>query len=285
MGVIHETPIEITAQGSCASPPLDEPAGDAAEPQSPGNSAVALTPREELARLERVVQRCLRYDGRLAEALAEIHRRELFRLTHSSFSRYAAERWGLSRSRCYQLLRFWAVRERARAVGEPLPANERQARQRAADGTQDDSYARRLSRVQRCLQAHVAKILPGQRARFIGDVRALLAEIERSLDPPQSPSDPDPALQQEQATVAEAGLGAPREDPRPGPGQATQSPKAPTNCGPPGVASERSSDQAVAPQSPSGRSNTGPVYGYSMTQAWELGLAQPPSWWRKPHGV
>jgi hypothetical protein len=139
-----------------------------------------------LAYYERILQQNLVREDRMAGALVEIHRRKLYRQTHRSFAAYLRARWGLSRSRAYQLIHFEQRKQHAKLGGGPAPSNERQAR-KSGDGStsvhsNQSAYAQLLSRTTRYLQASNAKLPASEQRKFIWDIRAVLVQIEQDLD-------------------------------------------------------------------------------------------------------
>ena len=82
-----------------------------------------------LADLEQVVEQGLDAFMVVGQALLEIRDARLYRETHGSFEAYLDERWGVSRSRGYQLIDAARV-TKALSTGVDLdpPANEAQAR-------------------------------------------------------------------------------------------------------------------------------------------------------------
>ena len=74
----------------------------------------------------------------------------------------------------------------AQVTGEPAPANERQARQFAADGTRlqsdENAYARRLVRAKRYVQTTLAKSSPAERRQLIVELRAILDRLVEETD-------------------------------------------------------------------------------------------------------
>jgi hypothetical protein len=95
------------------------------------SSSVDLSPaeRERLAELEVVVERGRQVFIEVGLALAEIRDRRLYRERHGTFEVYLGERWGISRSRGYQLMAAAAVSTVVDSAGLPVPANEAQARE------------------------------------------------------------------------------------------------------------------------------------------------------------
>lgn len=85
-----------------------------------------------LVDLEAIVERCLDPLEEGIAALLEIRDRELYRPRYTSFPEYLRGRWGrLSRSRVYQRLRFFDVRDDLSTrvdSGTMLPENEKQTR-------------------------------------------------------------------------------------------------------------------------------------------------------------
>lgn len=102
-----------------------------------GVGLVPLTEYEEqrLAHCEAVVDRGLDQARNVYSALAEIRTRRLYKHKHGTFEEYAQSRFGISRSRAYQLIAASAVCEaihdaptKSGVVREILPTNERQMR-------------------------------------------------------------------------------------------------------------------------------------------------------------
>jgi hypothetical protein len=140
-------------------------------------------------RYEGIIKQSLARKNDRAMALLAVYERKLYQLTHPSFPQYLQQRWGLSRTRGYQLIHFARLRRRCLENGQPPPANERQTRQLAADGTSlpkephHDSYEQRLHRVRRYLAANLTKLPRGEHRRFVQDVHQALDQMERELNP------------------------------------------------------------------------------------------------------
>jgi len=66
----------------------------------------------------------------VGQALLDIGQRRLYQMEYATFDIYLEHRWGLSRSRAYQLMEAATVTEAmSTIVDTPLPANEAQARE------------------------------------------------------------------------------------------------------------------------------------------------------------
>jgi hypothetical protein len=65
----------------------------------------------------------------MGRALATIRNDRLYRATHSTFDKYAAERWDMTRQRVAQLIASWRIHEQLKAYGfKVLPQTESQCR-------------------------------------------------------------------------------------------------------------------------------------------------------------
>jgi hypothetical protein len=85
--------------------------------------------RNRLLNLEQVVEQGLDAFVAVGQALLEIRDARLYRETHGSFEAYLDERWGVSRSRGYQLIDAARVTKALSTdVDLEPPANEAQAR-------------------------------------------------------------------------------------------------------------------------------------------------------------
>jgi len=251
------------------------------DPTDDGAGALQLTGRDALTYYERIVEKNLGRENHLAEALAAIHRRKLYRLTHASFGGYINERWQLSRSRAYQLVRFVQRKKQALSTGEPAPANERQARQLDANGTrlrpEENSGARRLARVTQYLQTTLAKSPPGERRELIASVRTVLDNFEQQLDCQHLAASPDPALAERESAACAATADASRGSVRSA-GRSLSTPSGPPHAaGAAGSTAAASQDNGIqaphqarggaAQERPGPAANTGSVLGLTMDQA------------------
>lgn len=90
-----------------------------------------MTPGEtrHLQALERRVAAGLQSFREVGEALLEIRDKRLFRMTHTSFDLYCSERWGIERSRAYQLMGAAQVYEALPEGDRKFIVNEVQARE------------------------------------------------------------------------------------------------------------------------------------------------------------
>jgi hypothetical protein len=183
----HNNRAQAPTAGTPGGPP---PIMPALKLSSDATGAPSATPRAALTHYELIIEQSLGRKADRAMALLAIFERKLYKLTHTSIGRYLKERWGLSRSRGYQLLRFAKDRRSCLQNGQPPPVNERQVRRLAANGTSwpkapaHDSYDQHLQEVRRCLAANLAKTLPGEHRRFVQDVREALDQLDQDWDHP-----------------------------------------------------------------------------------------------------
>ncbi len=151
-----------------------------------------------------------------------IYEGELYTKLCPSFPGYLQLRWDVKKSRAYQLHHFFRVRKIRRAQGLPLPANEREARQFARDGTPlskpaaATSYERQVRRTQRYLAASWSKLAPGEHQRWLQDMRLALDQLERD----QGVQLPEPPNTSPTADTASKDPTAPAEDCHPATNQA-----------------------------------------------------------------
>lgn len=87
--------------------------------------------QERLTELEAVIERGLAVFVEVGLALMEIKNSRLYRETHATFEEYVDQRWGMSRTRGYQMIDAAVVSTMVDAAGLPAPVNERQARELA----------------------------------------------------------------------------------------------------------------------------------------------------------
>jgi hypothetical protein len=176
-------------------PPAPPLMTDALDLPNEAASSPTQTRQEALRRYEGIIEQSLAREDERDAALLVIHDEKLYKLTHASFGEYLEQRWGRSRSRGYQLVHLARLKRCRLLNGQPPPLNERQARQFTADGTRlpqqpgENSYERRLCRVTRYLAANLANSPPGERRRFLQDVRKALHHLDRDPDiqlPPHS---------------------------------------------------------------------------------------------------
>ena len=120
--------------GGSAGGPLEHIAGAAADPAVAGKSTTLelvnpLTAQEkqQLARLEKVIDDKLEDFFEVGSAIMEIKDKELYRDTHKNFNTYCHERWGFGRSYANKLI---GSAERIKLLPENIarPANEFQVR-------------------------------------------------------------------------------------------------------------------------------------------------------------
>jgi hypothetical protein len=90
---------------------------------------LSLVEQSRLAELEQVVERGMQTFVEVGLALLEIRDGRLYRQTHDTFEAYLDERWGMSRSRGYQLIDGARVVELVSTTVDTAPTNEAQARE------------------------------------------------------------------------------------------------------------------------------------------------------------
>lgn len=95
---------------------------------------LALTPAqvERFEQLEGIIHAGLAPFQAVGSALMEIREAGLYKATHPTFEAYCAERWGISKSRAYQLITATEIVDRISTVVDVAPVNEGQARALAA---------------------------------------------------------------------------------------------------------------------------------------------------------
>lgn len=92
------------------------------------DATLSTTEAEHLADCETIIAAGLASFVEVGEALADVRDRRLYRQTHGTFEDYCSERWGLSRTRSYELISSAAVVGGLSAIADTAPANEAQAR-------------------------------------------------------------------------------------------------------------------------------------------------------------
>ena len=156
---------------------------DQPHPPQPGSDAT------NLAYYEAMITHGLQQTERVAEALLQIHERKLYRDGYPSFEEYLNQRWNMSKSRGYQLLRFASLKRRGAMTDTAGPENERQARALDADGQRrPQSPGRPMTRVIEYVSRAVHHQPQGERREFINRLRQLLSEMEKELDAPTQPN-------------------------------------------------------------------------------------------------
>jgi len=184
----QHSPVAPTPGAGTTSPVLEpNPAGDS--PQSAASSAGTedVSYRDILNRYERIIEQSLAREDQLALALFQIQQHKLYKLTHTAFAQYCKERWGFKRSRGYQLIRFARQLLDCQHTGQRPPANERQARSRATDGTlgqeqpHQTPYDERFERVTRYLARQLHSSFSAEPLQFVADLRSVLDVFEKSL--------------------------------------------------------------------------------------------------------
>jgi hypothetical protein len=82
----------------------------------------------ELEECEAIIERGLQTFYEVGAALLRVRELRLYRIEHSSFEAYCAERWGISRPRAYQFIEAAEVRSNLSTIVDTLPMTESQAR-------------------------------------------------------------------------------------------------------------------------------------------------------------
>ena len=102
-------------------------------PVSPITNAGDLSNAErfQLHAHETTIERGLSTFVEVGEALLAIRKGRLYRLKHPTFEAYCDQRWGISRSRAYQLMEASEIVARLSTVVDILPDNESQVRELA----------------------------------------------------------------------------------------------------------------------------------------------------------
>jgi hypothetical protein len=167
--------------------------------------------RQRLNHYESIIEESYRHEDQRAAALLAIHSDRLYAQTHITFADYLRQRWGISRSRGYQLLHLARLRSRSTPNGKAPPPNERQARQLAADGTPlpkpgKNSLEGRLQSATRHLASHLAKLTLGDQRQFLQEMRRTLDQLERKLDLRTSLDDPGATLKR--STIGPSSIAA-----------------------------------------------------------------------------
>ena len=94
---------------------------------SPDN-ALSTAEVDRLNRLEAIVQRALDGDVEVGNAFAEINDAWLYRGSHQTFEAYLRDRWGICRSRGYQLIEAAGIADPPSSdVDPPVPGAELEA--------------------------------------------------------------------------------------------------------------------------------------------------------------
>jgi hypothetical protein len=104
---------------------------------------MSLPEREDLAALERVVEKGLNTFTEVGLALMSIRDRHLYRGTHKTFEDYCRDRWMMTRHYANRLIQAHSVVVNLVPTGTKPPANERQAR--ALAGLDPDDAAEALT--------------------------------------------------------------------------------------------------------------------------------------------
>jgi DNA adenine methylase len=92
--------------------------------------ATALNKEEsaQLIQLEDVLATAHRWQIEAVKALVVIRDKKLYRLTHSSFEKYAQQRWGYERAYLYQLCQWGETAENLSGIADTVPERESHAR-------------------------------------------------------------------------------------------------------------------------------------------------------------
>lgn len=140
--------------------------------------------QEDLARWERIIEDNKAQTVAMCLALLAIFEERLYQATHPSWGKYLKERWGMSRSRGYQLIKYARLILDAELKSELAPANERQARQwvnAGASGSKPTDASACLRRAGLYLRRSVVALAQAERRQFISELRALLDRVEQEL--------------------------------------------------------------------------------------------------------
>lgn len=121
-----------------------------------------------LADLERVIERGLAMFIEVGDALAQIRDRKLYRDTHDTFEAYCEERWGLKRTRAYELMQAAGVARLVSEISDTKITRE--------------SHAKALAKL-RDKPAQLRKALVEVNAQEAGTAKHIVS-IVRTLDPP-----------------------------------------------------------------------------------------------------
>jgi hypothetical protein len=93
-------------------------------------SSLTIIERDELDRLEGVIERHLGGFCQVGLSLMAIRDRRLYKSTHRSFEDYCRQRWDFDKSYAYRLIKSAEVVQEL-PIGDALPRNESQARELA----------------------------------------------------------------------------------------------------------------------------------------------------------
>ena len=129
--------------------------------------ALGTSEREDLARLETIVDHGLTGFVQVGNALIEISNRRLYRETHATFAEYCATRWQMSARRAYQLCE-------AAEVVNALPENVNNCSQSQIT---NEGQARELAKVEPARRVQVLEAAAGQGTVTASTIRAA-AEAE-----------------------------------------------------------------------------------------------------------
>jgi hypothetical protein len=138
---------------------------------------------KNLNRLEAIVRRGLDADVEVGYALAEISNASLYRGTHETFEAYLRDRWGIGRSRAYQLIQAAELADPA-STGADMPAPATQALARAREALRCDG------------PEALADLWERAREEFVGDdVRAIdiRLTVRKRRQPAALKSEPSPS--------------------------------------------------------------------------------------------
>lgn len=160
------------------------------------DTAIAAT--RTLEDCESIIATALPHAEAAALALLEIHENRLYRQGYNSFEEYVQQRWHLSRSRAYQLVRFARLRRQNPAHDAARPQNERQARKLAAAGTAraKQRTAASISNAVKYVVSAFHRRPQDERRQFIVQLRQALLSLEKQLELefPTSVSSPSPPI-------------------------------------------------------------------------------------------
>ena len=96
--------------------------------ENSGLQPITISESRDLIALEKIVAKGLQTFVEVAEALAEIRDRKLYKIEHATFADYCKEKWNMSDRRARQLMDSAEVVAELSKSGTTVPPSERQAR-------------------------------------------------------------------------------------------------------------------------------------------------------------
>ena len=167
--------------------------------QLPAKRVHETTPPEDptdlLLYYEKVIDECVVVaeveQQRAWLALEEIHRRELWRQTHRSFSAYVTERWNRSRRQAYRQIE-WAREVRSLPSGdEVVPRGTTLPYQREAAAMEKAKRDEAERRRQAAIDA-ASTVVSQNGDDPVEELTVIIDDAEPSGDPPPNPPRPEP---------------------------------------------------------------------------------------------